>query len=152
AGIVTPLGNGRVTISAYDPKRKLSSSTTGDDGHVAVRGKLVGLKVESNPLRLAVGGQKNAKAIGILNSGKETSDLPPSRQGSIVDSTVATVGTTAADLGEVTGKKSGMTTLRATYGGFQSAEKDNVVVLGSLQSVDLEIGDGLVPINEEMEL
>jgi uncharacterized protein YjdB len=152
AGVVTPLANGRVTISAFDPKRKISSSTTGDDALLDVRGKLVGLKVESNPLRLAVGEQKNAKAIGILNSGKETSDLRRIAQWSIVDSTVATVGTTAADIGEVTGKKSGKTTLRASYGGFQSEEKDNVIVLGNLQSVDLEIGDGLVPLNEEMEL
>jgi hypothetical protein len=152
AGVLTPLANGDATISAFDPKRKLSTSTSGTDGRVAVRGRLVGLEVQPDPLRVTVGELKNARAIGLLNTGKETSDLRRIVQWSVVDSTVASVGNTAADVGEVKGKKSGKTTLRASYAGFQSAETDNLVVLGNLQAVDLEIGDGLVPLNEEMEL
>lgn len=152
AGIVTPLTNGAVKISAYDPKRKLSTSTTSNDARVEVRGTLVELHVESNPIRIAVGEQKNARAIGLLSSGKETSDLRRIVQWSVTDATVASVGTTAADIGEVTGKKSGQTTLRATYGAIKSTETDNVLVLGNLQSVDLEIGDGKVPMDDEVEL
>ena len=152
AGIVTPLTNGAVTISAYDPKRRISSSSSGNDAKLEVRGTLVELHVESNPIRIAVGEQKNARAIGLLSSGKETSDLRRIVQWSVTDATVASVGNTAADVGEVTGKKSGKTTLRATYGAMQSPETENLLVLGNLQSVDLEIGDGLVPLNEEFEL
>lgn len=152
AGIVTPVTNGAVTISAYDPKRKISSSSTGNDAKLEVRGTLVELHVESNPIRIAVGEQKNARAIGLLSSGKETSDLRRIVQWSVTDATVASVGNTAADVGEVTGKKNGKTTLRATYGALASTETDNLLVLGNLQSVDLEIGDGFVPLNEEIEL
>lgn len=152
AGVVTPLANGEVTISAFDPKRKLSTSTSGTDGRLSVRGRLVGLQVQPDPMRVTVGELKNARAIGLLSSGKVTNDLRRIAQWSVVDSSVASVGNTALDIGEVKGKKSGKTTLRATYAGFQSEETDNLVVLGNLQSVDLEIGDGLVPLNEEMEL
>lgn len=152
AGIVTPVVNGAVTISAFDPKRQISTTTSGNDARLEVRGTLVELHVESNPIRIAVGEQKNARAIGLLSSGKETSDLRRIVQWSVTDATVASVGNTAADVGEVTGKKNGKTTLRATYGGITSSETENLLVLGNLQSVDLEIGDGLVPLNEEIEL
>ena len=148
AGIVTPLKNGAASISAYDPKRNLTTATP---ARVAVRGRLVELHVESNPVRLTVGEEKNARAIGLLSSGKETSDLRRIVQWSVVDPTVATVGNTPNDVGEVTGKKSGVTTLRATYKNKVSPETDNVQVLGQLQSVALEAGDGKVPLGEEVE-
>jgi len=151
AGIVTPLKNGAVTVVAVDPKRQLSTATSGNNGRVAVRGKMKGLKVESNPIRLVVGEEKNARAIGILSSGKETSDLRRIVQWSVVNPAVATVGNTVNDVGEVVAKKSGTTTLRATYGKFTSEQVDNVQVLGALQSVELEAGDGLIPLNEEVE-
>jgi len=151
AGIVTPLKNGAVTISAFDPKRQMSTATSGHNGRVAVRGKLKELVVESNPIRLVVGEEKNARAIGILSSGKRTSDLRRIVQWSVVNPAIATVGNTVNDVGEVVAKKSGVTTLRATYGKFVSTQTDNVQVLGALQSVALEAGDGLVPLNEEVE-
>jgi uncharacterized protein YjdB len=152
AGVVTALKNGAVTISAFDPKRQLSTATTNTDAKLEVRGALVGIEVQSNPIRIAVGEERNARAIGILSSGKETSDLRRIVSWSVADPTVATVGNTPADVGEVAGKKAGTTTLRASYGGIQSAETGNVVVLGALQSVALEAGDGLVPFNDEVEL
>src|SRR5690606_36305196 len=111
-----------------------------------------GLEVQSNPIRIAVGDERNARAIGLLSSGKETSDLRRIVSWSMADPTVASVGTTPADIGLVTGKKAGTTTLRASYGGIQSEETGNVVVLGTLQSVALEAGDGLVPLNDEVEV
>lgn len=154
AGVVTALTNGAVTISAFDAKRQLSTSTTNTDAKLEVRGALVGLEVQSNPIRIAVGDERNARAIGLLSSGKETSDLRRIVSWSIADSTVASVGTTPADVGLVIGKKAGTTTLRASYGGIQSEETDNVVVLGALQSVALEAGDSpvLVPLNDEVEV
>lgn len=152
AGIVTPLKNGLVTVAAFDPKRQLSTTTSGNDGKVEVRGKLRELHVESNPIRIGIGEEKNARAIGLLSSGKETSDLRRLVQWSVVDPTVATVGNTVNDVGEVIGKKNGVTTLRAAYGSFVSPETDNLQVLGPLQSVKLEAGDGLVPLNEEIEV
>ena len=152
AGVVTALQNGAVTISAFDPKRQLSTSTSNTDAKLEVRGTLVGLEVQSNPIRIAVGDERNARAIGLLSSGKETSDLRRIVSWSMADPTVASVGTTPADIGLVTGKKAGTTTLRASYGGIQSEETGNVVVLGTLQSVALEAGDGLVPLNDEVEV
>jgi hypothetical protein len=151
AGIVTPLKNGAVTIVAVDPKRQLSTATSGNNGRVAVRGKLKDLVVESNPIRMVVGEEKNARAIGILSSGKRTSDLRRIVQWSVANPAIATVGNTVNDVGEVVAKQSGTTTLRATYGKFTSAQVDNVQVLGALQSVELEAGDGLIPLNEEVE-
>lgn len=151
AGIVTPLKNGAVTISAFDPKRQMSTAASGNNGRIAVRGKLKELVVESNPIRIVVGEEKNARAIGILKSGKRTSDLRRIVQWSVANPAIATVGNTVNDVGEVVGKKSGVTTLRATYGKFVSAETNNVQVLGVLQSVALEAGDGLVPLKEEVE-
>jgi len=152
AGIVTPITNGAVKISAYDPKRNLSTAGSGNDARLEVRGTLVGLEVQSNPIRIAVGEEKNARAIGLLSSGKETSDLRRIVSWSVTDPTVASVGNTPAGVGEVLGKKAGKTTLRATYGGVQSQQTDNLVVLGNLQSVKIESVDDLVPTNEEVEL
>jgi len=151
AGIVTPLGNGAVTISAFDPKRLLSTSTGGNDATLEVRGRLRELHVESNPMRIVVGEEKNARAIGILSSGERTSDLRRLAQWSVTDATIATVGNTVSDAGEVFGKKNGVTTVRAVYGSFQSPETSNLQVLGQLQSVALEAGDGKIPLNEEVE-
>lgn len=151
AGIVTPLKNGAVTISAFDPKRQMSTASSGNNGKLAVRGKLQELVVESNPIRMVVGEEKNARAIGILSSGKRTSDLRRIVQWTVTNPAIATVGNTVNDVGELVAKKSGTTTLRATYGKFVSTQVDNVQVLGALQSVELEAGDGIVPLNEEVE-
>lgn len=149
AGVVKTLKNGVATVSAYDPKRNLTTLTP---AKVKVRGKLVSLHVRSNPMRIAVGEEKNARAVGLLKSGKETTDLRRIVQWSVADPTIATVGNTPNDVGQVVGKKSGVTTLRATYKGKVSVETDNLQVLGQLQSIALEIGDGLIPIDEEVEL
>jgi len=156
AGIVTPITSGAVKISAYDPKRNLSTTGSGNDARLEVRGTLVGIEVQSNPIRIAVGEEKNARAIGLLSSGKETSDLRRIVSWSVTDPAVASVGNTPADVGEVLGKKAGKTTLRATYGGVQSQQTDNLVVLGNLQSVKIEPEPEplavLVPTNDEVEL
>jgi uncharacterized protein YjdB len=151
AGIVTPLENGVATVSAFDPKRQLSTASSGTSARVAVRGKLRELHVEPNPTRIAVGEEKNARAFGLLSSGVKTSDLRRIVQWSVADPTVASVGNTVNDVGELLGKKSGVTTLRASYGGMHSPETDNLQVLGPIQSLDLEIGDGLFPMGEEIE-
>jgi uncharacterized protein YjdB len=151
AGIATAVSNGTVTISAFDAKRQLSTSTTGDDATLKVKGKLVELHVESNPIRMVVGDVKSARAIGLLSSGKETSDLRRLAQWSISDPTVATVGNTVNDVGEVTAKKAGVATLTASYNGFVSPETDNVQVLGNLQTLVLDVGDGLFPLNQKIQ-
>jgi len=151
AGIVTALTNGAVTISAFDAKRQLSTSTTGDDAHLKVKGKLVELHV-SNTIRMAVGDQKNASAIGTLSSGKLTSDLRRLVQWSISDPSVATVGNTVNDVGELTALKTGVATLQATFGALKSPETDNVQVLGAIQSLVIDVGDGLFPLNEKIQI
>lgn len=152
AGIVTPLKNGKVIVSAFDPKRQMSTSDSGNDGIVRVRGPVKKLVVEPNPMRITVGEERNARAFGILKRGKKTSDLRRIVSWSVSNPSVATVGNTPNDVGEVVGKKSGVVTLRASFGKFQSAQTENLQVLSELQTVDLEIGDGLVPMNEETEL
>ncbi|HEY8516042.1 MAG TPA: Ig-like domain-containing protein [Candidatus Binatia bacterium] len=142
--------NGMATLSAYDPKRNLWTTASGNDATVEVRGKLKELHVD--PVRLTVGEQKNARVWALLNSGMKSSDLRRIVQWSVLDQTIAGVGNSANDIGTVVGKKSGVTTLRAFYKTFASSEVDNLQVLGNLQSVALEIGDGRFPIGEEIEV
>ncbi|MEW6270169.1 MAG: Ig-like domain-containing protein [Thermodesulfobacteriota bacterium] len=154
AGIVTPLKNGVARVSAFDQKRAMSTDDSGHDATVAVSGKVLELHVEPDPTRMAVDEEKNARAFALLSSGKKSSDLRRIVEWSVADPTIATVGTTPADNGELVGKKSGVTTLRAFYAplGLQSPETDNLQVLGQLQSLALEAGDGLFPMNEEIEV
>ncbi len=153
AGIITPRKNGRVIVSAFDPKRGISTSDSGNDGIIRVFGPVTELVVEPNPMRIAVGEERNARAFGLLKEKKKkTSDLRRIVSWSVSDPSVATVGNGSSDVGQVVGKKAGVVTLRATLGQFQSAQTNNVQVLSELQSVDLEVGDGLIPMNEETEL
>jgi uncharacterized protein YjdB len=151
AGVVTALTNGSATISALDPKRQMSTTTSGDDATVKVKGKLVELHVAS-AIRLTVGDVKNVQAIGTLSSGRQTSDLRRLVQWSSSNPSVATVGNTVNDVGVLTAKQAGVATVTASYGALTSPETDNVQVLGDLQQVALSVGDGLFPIGQTTQL
>ncbi len=153
-GVVTALSAGSATISAFDPKRNLSTASFAGNAAVTVSGRLVGLRVEPAPLTLGVGEEKKARAIGTLSGGGETSDLARAVRWSVADPGIARVGGAGADVNEVTGLASGQTTLtaREPITGLTSTESGNVKVLGAIQSLVLEVGEGLVGIGETVEL
>lgn len=147
-GVVVGVANGTATIHCSDPQRNLSTVTSGGGSNVTVSGRLIGLSVPS--ITLAVGDQKSAKAIGKLSSGIDSSDLSDAVVWSIDGPAVASVGNTDANRGEVTGLGSGTTTLRAFEPATQtqSQDQDNLSVLGALQGIAMETGDGLLGVGE----
>jgi uncharacterized protein YjdB len=153
AGLLTALTNGTTTISAVDPKRNLNTTASNGNASVTIFGKLVEIHVQPDPLTLTAGkdGARKAKLIGTLNGGPgQTTDLARAVDWFVLDSAVADVASGPQGAGEVTGLKPGQTTLRATEPiySLQSPESDNLVVLGAIQSVTMETGDGLVGIGE----
>jgi uncharacterized protein YjdB len=151
-GVVrTRAKNGTATIHCVDPTRNLSTVTSGGGATVTVAGRIQGLEVRS--LALAVGEEKGAHAFGVFRNGSQTSDLADVVVWSIEGPPVATVGNTSADQGDVVGIARGTATLRAEEPstGLTSTELDNLKVLGAIESVAMEIGDGLVGRGEEVE-
>lgn len=152
-GVVTAVANGKTTIRAVDPKRNLSTGTSGGDATVTVAGRLVGLEIQPTRLTVAVGDSKGARAVGLLGKGGKTSDLSEVVDWSIGHSSIATVDDTPGDKGSVTGVRPGTTTLRAVerVTGVASTQVDNVKVLGALQSIAMDDGDGMVGLGETAE-
>jgi trimeric autotransporter adhesin len=154
-GKVRGVANGVATIRAVDPASGKSSTTTGNDATITVSGDLVAIHVQSVTVPFLE--TRKAKAIGVLSTGGETSDLRETVQWTIVNPSLAVVGPAQGsggvpvlEIGEVSGLASGLTTIRAREPntGLSSAETSNLRLLGDIVSVALETPNGgLVPLN-----
>lgn len=152
-GVVRATANSEATIDCSDPVRGLTTAGS-SGGMVTVASRLVGLSVEPEPIVLGLGEARSAKAIGLLESGGQTSDLAEAVAWAIAPTAVATVSNVAGDRGEVSGAAAGIATVQATepVTGVSSTATDNVLVLGDFDSLAIDAGDGIVGRGETIEL
>jgi len=145
AGVVRGSGDGFATIDCTDPVRGLGTAGTAS-ATVAVTGRLVGLEVEPDPLVVAKGEARSAKAYGILHDGGKTGDVAEALEWSTSNPAVATTSNAAGDRGETTGVATGLATLAAVepVTGIASTQQGNLRVLGDLVGLALDAGDGVV--------
>jgi hypothetical protein len=110
-GLLTAIADGEATVHAIDERRGLD--TTGTAGaHVKIAGVLQALQIGPDPFRVGVAEQKTATARGLLSSGLTTTDLRKVLTWSVGNPTLASLGTDG-EVGKVTGKVVGETTLQA---------------------------------------
>ncbi len=139
-GAIKARADGEVRISARDETRQLSTSASAGDATVRVAGRLLDLRVTPEPFNVTAGETRNAGVIGVLSSGELTSDLRKAVRWTVLNPAIASVGTTADDLGSVTGLRAGTTTLSAldSWTGVASTAVNNLVVRGAILSVLVE--------------
>jgi uncharacterized protein YjdB len=155
-GRLRALRNGTATVEATYGANTATPKT--GTTTLTVNGLLTGLRIEPEIVRVDNEGRRKAHAIGLLDSGDETSDLREGVEWRIDDATLALVGngqdTPAPDdepleRGEVFGLTPGTSMLHAREPDSGIEDSAELRVLGRIVSVEVEQGnDGLVPAGE----
>ena len=104
---------GAATISAYDPKDAVSSTTSGDDATFLVAGRLIALDLSTDQAVLAVGDTIDLTATGTLNTG-DTVNLTQEVAYASSNPSVAKATNTPGERSRIVALKAGSAIISAT--------------------------------------